>query len=54
MPLICLETSKKPEDTFLNELIGLPSINAEKGEFENYVYSEPTVIPGPKTFNPIT
>jgi hypothetical protein len=27
---------------------------AEKDEFENYVYSERTVILNPKTFNPIT
>jgi hypothetical protein len=54
LPVIRPETSKKPEDTFLNELMGLPPINTEKDEFENYAYSEPTVIPDPKTFNPIT
>jgi hypothetical protein len=53
LPVIRPETSKKPEDTFLNEFMGLPLINTEKDEFENYVYSEPTVISDPKTFNPI-
>jgi hypothetical protein len=28
-------------------------MNIETDEFENYAYSEPTVIPDPKTFNPI-
>jgi hypothetical protein len=45
LPFAPPEASKKPEDTFLNELIGLPLINAEKDEFENYPYSEPTAIP---------
>ena len=36
------ETLKKPENTFLNDLINLPLTNTEKDKFENYVYSEST------------
>ena len=46
--------AKQREDSFLNDLMGLPSEDTEKDEFESYAHSDPTPIPDPKTFNPIT
>jgi hAT family C-terminal dimerisation region len=34
--------------------MGLPSKDIEKDEFESYAHSDPTPIPDPKTFNPIS
>ena len=45
--------AKQREDSFLNDLMGLPSEDTEKDEFESYAHSDPTPIPDPKTFNPI-
>ena len=46
--------SKKLRDIFLNKLIDLLSINTEKNEFKNYIYSKSMMISDPKTFNFIT
>jgi hypothetical protein len=39
LPLAPPQLAKKREDSFLNDLMGLPSKDAEKDEFESYAHS---------------